>query len=201
MVPGPFSSWTDVPPKEYRELFLPRPGGERTVLCPAIRSYTPLHFYRAFDGRSYDIRKVCVISSFRSVLFFFNRNPACPFFCSLGAYVYLCEMMRWIVFCLVVSCLANSLYIPFVPSVKLFWMMMISQWLFHFCWCRTEVVEIQLDVLRNNILRFELLLSISAFTVSLGALVTGVYQETINIFTRRTADQLPIITSSLFQNR
>ncbi|CAM9323938.1 unnamed protein product, partial [Sphacelaria rigidula] len=38
-----------------------------------------------------------------------------------------------------------------------------------------EVVEIQLDVLRNNILRFELLLSISAFTVSLGALVTGVF--------------------------
>lgn len=36
-----------------------------------------------------------------------------------------------------------------------------------------EIVEIELDVLRNNILRFELLLSISAFTVTLGALVTG----------------------------
>ena len=34
-------------------------------------------------------------------------------------------------------------------------------------------MEIELDVLRNNILRFELLLSISAFTVTLGALVTG----------------------------
>lgn len=38
-----------------------------------------------------------------------------------------------------------------------------------------EIVEIELDVLRNNILRFELLLSISAFTVTLGALVTGVF--------------------------
>eukprot|EP00903_Cladosiphon_okamuranus_P008362 g8040.t2 len=36
-----------------------------------------------------------------------------------------------------------------------------------------EIVEIELDVLRNNILRFELLLSISAFMVTLGALVTG----------------------------
>lgn len=36
-----------------------------------------------------------------------------------------------------------------------------------------EIVEIELDVLRNNILRFELLLSISGFTVTLGALVTG----------------------------
>ncbi|CAM9462193.1 unnamed protein product [Ectocarpus sp. 6 AP-2014] len=38
-----------------------------------------------------------------------------------------------------------------------------------------EIVEIELDVLRNNILRFELLLSISGFTVALGALVTGVF--------------------------
>eukprot|EP00752_Nemacystus_decipiens_P012091 g10718.t1 len=38
-----------------------------------------------------------------------------------------------------------------------------------------EIVEIELDVLRNNILRFELLLSISAFMVTLGALVTGVF--------------------------
>ncbi|CAM9810529.1 unnamed protein product, partial [Hapterophycus canaliculatus] len=36
-----------------------------------------------------------------------------------------------------------------------------------------EIVEIELDVLRNNILRFELLLSISGFMVTLGALVTG----------------------------
>lgn len=36
-----------------------------------------------------------------------------------------------------------------------------------------EIVEIELDVLRNRILRFELLLSISGFTVGLGALVTG----------------------------
>ncbi|CAN0052943.1 unnamed protein product [Discosporangium mesarthrocarpum] len=38
-----------------------------------------------------------------------------------------------------------------------------------------EIVEIELDVLRNRILRFELILSISGLTVSLGALVTGVF--------------------------
>ncbi|CAM9248928.1 unnamed protein product [Ascophyllum nodosum] len=38
-----------------------------------------------------------------------------------------------------------------------------------------EIVEIELDVLRNNILRFELLLSVSGLTVALGALVTGVF--------------------------
>ncbi|CAM9320049.1 unnamed protein product [Choristocarpus tenellus] len=38
-----------------------------------------------------------------------------------------------------------------------------------------EIVEIALDVQRNRILRFELVLSVSAFTVALGALVTGVF--------------------------
>lgn len=46
---------------------------------------------------------------------------------------------------------------------------------------RTEIVEIELDVLRNNILRFELLLSISGFTVTLGALVTGEIQRTRDV--------------------
>ena len=38
-----------------------------------------------------------------------------------------------------------------------------------------EFVEIQLDLLRNRVLRFELLLSISTFAVGCGALVTGIF--------------------------
>jgi hypothetical protein len=37
----------------------------------------------------------------------------------------------------------------------------------------TENVELQLDLLRNRILRFELFLSISSFVISCGALITG----------------------------
>lgn len=45
-----------------------------------------------------------------------------------------------------------------------------------------EIVEIELDVLRNNILRFELLLSISAFMVTLGALVTGKHLFSVHMW-------------------
>lgn len=53
------------------------------------------------------------------------------------------------------------------------------------CLLTAEIVEIELDVMRNNIMRFELLLSISAFTVSLGALVTGEAPQQLLFDSRR----------------
>ena len=40
--------------------------------------------------------------------------------------------------------------------------------------CSLENVVLLLDLLRNRILKFELLLSVASFVVTLGALVTGV---------------------------
>eukprot|EP00611_Tribonema_gayanum_P016585 TRINITY_DN2894_c0_g1_i4.p5 TRINITY_DN2894_c0_g1~~TRINITY_DN2894_c0_g1_i4.p5 ORF type:complete len:133 (+),score=35.15 TRINITY_DN2894_c0_g1_i4:1695-2093(+) len=61
-----------------------------------------------------------------------------------------------------------------------------------------EIVDIELDVIRNRILQVELLLSISAFMVTLGALWTGIFGMNLKSHLEEQPHMFWVVTGAIF---